>query len=173
MRSDHQQRVMQFMLKAGQDVPTTIIIPDEQTRLLRATLTMSEALEKIRAMGVDVNVSYPGVSRDHLPVTDNHLRFSINHERGVDLIELADGCADLSVVNQGDLIAFGIHDVELLEEVDRSNMDKFRGDAHRALNGKWIKPSDWQPPDIVGVLHRQIQSQEDCGVIDPSIEGYL
>lgn len=156
-RTLHQQRVNEFMAKAGQEVPAHPCIPDEKVRLLRARLILEEAMETILALGIDLNVRYTGVGAGgEIPVTKKSIRFDVNPTRQPDLIEIADGCADISVVTTGTLSACGIADLPLLEEVDRSNLDKFRGDAHRCPDtGKWIKPTDWTAPDIVQVLINQ------------------
>jgi len=75
--------------------------------------------------------------------------------REPDLIEMMDGAADVSVVNTGLMLSCGVCDEHLLEEVDRSNLDKFSGDYTIRDDGKLIKPSDWRPPDVEGVLLRQ------------------
>lgn len=154
MRTEHQQRVYHFMVKAGQETPDTPCIPDEKTRLLRAKLIFEEAMETIQALGVIIRPKGDPDPVWEYPVFETDYK---GERLQPNLIEIADGCADLSVVAMGTLIACGIQDKELLEEVDRSNLDKFRGDAHRAEDGKWVKPSDWKAPDIKGVLNRQEQ----------------
>src|SRR5690606_27317494 len=68
------------------------------------------------------------------------------------MLELADGCADLSVVTTGTLSACGIADKALLEEVDRNNIAKFRDGVKKREDGKVLKPEGHQPPDIRRVL---------------------
>jgi predicted HAD superfamily Cof-like phosphohydrolase len=136
MKTDHQKRIEEMMIKAGQEVPKAPMLPSEKVRELRANLIYEEAMETIQALGCSIDHS-TGRAKVTGPC---------------DMIGVADGCADLSVVTIGTLSAFGIADEPLLEVVDLSNLDKFRGDAHRREDGKWIKPSDWQPPNIKGVL---------------------
>lgn len=153
----HAQRVREFMLKAEQDVPGFPQIPSDQVRLLRARLIFEECLETIQlGLGVSVEMHYGGVSRDDLPVNMQSARFSVNTYRRPSLPEIADGCADISVVTIGTLLACGIADQPILEEVDRTNLAKFTGDGHRDEYGKWIKPSDWTPPQIERVLAEQV-----------------
>lgn len=143
-------------LKHLQQVLDFPCIPGPEIRMLRAKLIMEEALETVLALGVDASVRYTGVGAGgQVPLSSSSLRLELNPTRPPDLIEIADGCADISVVTIGTLAACGISDGPLLQEVDRSNLDKFRGDAHMDKNGKWVKPSDWQKPDIAGVLERQ------------------
>jgi predicted HAD superfamily Cof-like phosphohydrolase len=69
-------------------------------------------------------------------------------------VEVVDGCADISVVTIGTLIAFGVDDETVLEEVDASNLRKFEPGSYRREDGKWIKPPSWTPPDIEGAIER-------------------
>ncbi len=141
------------MQKVGQATPASPVVPDEKTRLLRAKLILEEAIETIRAMGVGVRLRDTG-GREGLVTVDPHeLSFYINGE--VDLEEVVDGCADISVVTIGTLIAFGVDDEPVLEEVDQANLRKFGPGSYERDDGKWIKPPDWTPPDILGVLERQ------------------
>lgn len=139
IRSPHQQRVDDFMRKAGQDLPAAPCIPDENTRRLRAILILEEALETIKALGF-----WPAQIDTHL-----------NPAGEPDLEGIADGCADISVVTIGTLSACGIADQPILEEVDQANLRKFGPGGHRREDGKWIKPADWTPPNIMGRLEAQ------------------
>lgn len=143
--SEHQIRVAQFMARAGQDLPETPAVPSIGVRLLRAKLILEECLETIEALGFT-----PILGQGLTPIDMGSITFK--PDLVPNLVEIADGCADISVVTIGTLLACGIGDLPLLREVDRSNLDKFRGDAHRGENGKWCKPSDWVKPDIEGVL---------------------
>ena len=71
-----------------------------------------------------------------------------------DIVEIADGLADLVVVVYGTALEYGIDLDAVLEEVHRSNMAKLGPDGRPILraDGKVLKPEDWQPPDIGGVL---------------------
>jgi predicted HAD superfamily Cof-like phosphohydrolase len=161
MKTKHQKRIEQFMNLAGQDVPDKPIIPDEETRILRAKLIIEEALETVEALGVDINlVKYLGLktdgqqlSRTSLFNTGSELEFNINGE--CDIKEVVDGCIDVSVVTRGTLSAFGVSDKELLKEVDKNNLAKFGPGGYRREDGKWCKPKDHQPPDIKGILEKQ------------------
>lgn len=155
MPTPHAARIRAFMLKADQDTPDAPTIPDEDIRILRAKLILEEALETVRALGVTVRQADDG------PVSakDAILRFSAEGE--VDLEGVVDGCADISVVTIGTLIAFGVDDEPILEEVDRANLRKFAPGSYRREDGKWIKPPGWTPPDILGVLERQALVKEE------------
>lgn len=67
----------------------------------------------------------------------------------VDLVELADALCDLDYINAGTQMTFGIPRAAVLAEVQRSNMTK---SLSTDGIGKPIKPEDWAPPDIRGVL---------------------
>ena len=49
-RSEHQQRVDEFMRLAKQNLPAVPTEPSEEVRLLRAKLIFEEAVETIRAL---------------------------------------------------------------------------------------------------------------------------
>ena len=151
MPTPHYKRVLAFMRRAGQEAPLSPVIPDAGTRVLRAKLMLEEALETVRALGVSVCMRGAEVSMDGLVFEDTG---------DPSIEEVVDGCADISVVTVGTLIAFGVDDEPVLEEVDGANLRKFGPGARVRQDGKWIKPPDWVPPDIKGVLVRQ--SQRTC-----------
>jgi len=138
MKSEHYQRIATFMRFAGQDTPEKAALPSAEILKLRAKLIYEEAMETIHALGFSVK---------H---TENGEEFIQDKEP--DLVEIADGCADISVVTVGTLIACGIDDVELLEMVDKNNLDKFGPGHHIREDGKLVKPPGHQPPDIAKIL---------------------
>ena len=145
MPTPHYARVKEFMQKVGQDTPEGAVIPDEKIRILRAKLILEEALETVAAMGVTVHVGGQEVAEEELVYAAPN---------DVDLKEVVDGCADISVVTIGTLIAFGVDDEPVLEEVDASNLRKFGEGSYRREDGKWMKPPGWTPPDIMGAIDR-------------------
>lgn len=72
----------------------------------------------------------------------------------VNIVELADGLADLAYVIVGTALEFGIPLDRVWDEVHRSNMAKVwpDGEVRHHPNGKVMKPSTWTPPDVAGVL---------------------
>ena len=143
MRSEHQQRVEQFMRMAEQDVPFVPTTPSEETRLLRARLILEEAFETIEALGVVCGTE------------DSPLRFGdlrVAAERTFDLEGVIDGCCDLKVVTTGTLSACGIPDMPFQDEVDAANLRKFGPGGYRDEFGKWRKPPDFVPPDHGKIL---------------------
>lgn len=80
-----------------------------------------------------------------------------------DLIEIADGLADLIYVACGTALAYGIPLTEIFEEVHRTNMLK-EGGGTRA-DGKILKPEGWEPPQIEEILQvRRNLVNEVCQV---------
>ncbi len=157
VRSVSQRRIDEFMQRAGQDTPQLPCIPTADVRLLRAKLIFEEAMETIRALGVTIRTGVHGLEVSH--ADSGAFRYAAEGE--CDIVEVADGCADIAVVTTGTLSAFGIPDVHLQEKIDRSNLAKFGPGGHRRDDGKWIKPADWKAPDILGLLIR-------CG-FDPDL----
>jgi predicted HAD superfamily Cof-like phosphohydrolase len=129
------------MLRAKQNCPVTPTMPDEKTRILRAKLIYEEAMELIKdGLGVDVVADFD--KADGEP----QINFKISGPG--DLVQIADGFADLSVVNTGTALACGMEDQRLLEIVDRNNLAKFRPGHSFREDGKLIKPPDHQKPDF-------------------------
>ena len=71
-----------------------------------------------------------------------------------DLVELADGMADLIVVVCGTALSYGIPLDEVFAEVHLSNMSKLGEDGKPIYreDGKVLKGPYYHPPDIQGVL---------------------
>jgi predicted HAD superfamily Cof-like phosphohydrolase len=139
-RSTHQRYVDEFMNKAKQETPDTPTIPSEDVRLLRAKLIFEECMETVAAMGVEVITLEEGsVFRIVGPC---------------DIVEVADGCADIAVVTTGTLSAFGIADYGIQKLVDQNNLDKFGPGHSFREDGKLEKPPGHKPPDILSELQR-------------------
>jgi predicted HAD superfamily Cof-like phosphohydrolase len=149
MRTQHQQRVDEFMRLAGQELPAvpTTEVPDE-IRLLRARLILEEALETIEALGIDMNMRC-----DPFKVCIGNLDLEIS--RPMNLVEVVDGCCDTIVVSTGTLSAFGVSDDPVQRAIDESNLAKFGPGGYRRDDGKWIKPPDHRPPNILKLLEDQ------------------
>src|SRR3990172_11705729 len=131
-KSPHQLRVEKFMRLAGQGAPDIPVLPSAEIRRLRAALIIEEALETCQALGFSVrSKSGEVVSPKDWQLTDDFAS---------DLVEIADGCADISVVATGCLSACGISDETLLEEVDANNFRKFGPGSSKDANGKHVKP---------------------------------
>ena len=149
-KSSHQLRVEELMVGYKQHIPATPTVPDEKTRLLRARLILEEAFETVLALGFILRDVDNGALIDY-----ENLVFSPDVEPN--LIEIADGCADISVVTIGTLSACGIADMPLLEEVDANNLLKLQNTQWDEF-GKGVKPEGHPPPDIEAVLQSQVPS---------------
>jgi predicted HAD superfamily Cof-like phosphohydrolase len=79
-----------------------------------------------------------------------------------DLIGIADALADIAYVVYGTALTYGIDLDAVLCEVHRSNMSKLDRDGKPVLrsDGKVLKSEFYSPPDIAGVLQRQISRSE-------------
>lgn len=152
-KSDHYHNVVEFMLRAGQEVPTTVKEPSAEIRTLRAKLILEEAIETIKALGVKV---YPQTDES---LENNTFFFGDQAYGEFNLAEVIDGCCDIKVVTTGTLIACGIPDEVAQQMVDQSNLKKFGPGGHRREDGKWIKPQDWQPPNWQDYLHQLEREQ--------------
>lgn len=142
MKSQHYLRITKFMELAGQTVRTKPTIPTLEERKLRAKLILEEALETVEALGFSVDFA-PDVETETISI--EHLQFVGDVEPN--LVEIADGCADISVVTVGTMISCGFPDIELLRMVDDNNLGKF-GPGSRNENGKHIKPPGHPKPPI-------------------------
>lgn len=151
--TEHYDRVKAMMeLIPGQETPDEITIPDAETRILRTKLILEEALETFAAMGVRVFIpTTPEAIADEVIELNTNTEIYFAPTDKVDLLEVADGLGDISVVVTGSMIAFGIPDKPLLEEIDRSNMSKFE-DGYLREDGKWCKGPNWTPPNIAKAI---------------------
>jgi predicted HAD superfamily Cof-like phosphohydrolase len=145
LRSEHQERVRKFMQLAGQNCPDSPVkTMDSAVKILRIRLLMEELLETADALGVVINHDISAGNGG--PISFEDLDFYDNGN--FDLIEAVDGAGDISVVNQGLLIALGVADNPVLEEIDNNNLAKFGPGGYRDENGKWRKPASHKPPNI-------------------------
>ena len=145
----HIDNVKKFMTLASQEVPTTLSIPSESDRKLRAKLILEEAFELIEK-GLGVEVSQPQGS-DYLEVD----RLVYQCVGDVDPVEAIDGAVDtLWVGVTGVAAIFGLTDKleACIEEVDRSNLSKFI-DGHRRDDGKWVKGPSYSPADLRTIIY--------------------
>lgn len=154
MKSLHQTRVEFFMGGVGQEIPVKPTIPSREVRELRARLIMEEAIETCIALGFEPEVDFMGdlkEAKDYeinmIPIGD----WDENQEfiyADVNLEEIIDGCADISVVTTGTLSACGIPDLPVLEEVDQNNILKIETGHRNPVTGKWEKAKDHPKPDF-------------------------
>ena len=74
-----------------------------------------------------------------------------------DMVEIADGCADLKWVIEGLENTLNLPQQEVWDEVARSNLAKISDDGkvHKRKDGKVLKPKGWTPPDIKSIIKRK------------------
>jgi predicted HAD superfamily Cof-like phosphohydrolase/ribonuclease HI len=70
-----------------------------------------------------------------------------------DLAAIASEAADLLYVTYGLCVAYGIDADAVFAAVHQANMAKTAGP--RRADGKQLKPADWKPADVAGVLEQQ------------------
>jgi predicted HAD superfamily Cof-like phosphohydrolase len=139
VKSAHQRRIEEFMVGAKQVVPSTPELPSLGVRQLRANLILEEAFETIEALGFSVYTMEGLIGIDSVTLIPQRGR--------VTLEDIADGCADVSVVTIGTLSACGIADLPVLEEVDTNNLLKLKNGKLRE-DGKLLKARNHPKPEI-------------------------
>lgn len=70
-----------------------------------------------------------------------------------DIVEVADAIGDLLYVILGCAVTCGIDMEPIFREIHRSNMTKKGG--HKNSDGKWVKPSTYEPAILLPILKRQ------------------
>lgn len=150
-RTSHFNRVADLMWLADQEIPSVPGIPSAKIRELRAKLVLEETFEFLASNGTEVRLE--GEADDCAPIDYKMLCVRTNDK--VDLVEVVDGLADMSVVTTGTFIAYGVTDTTVLEEVDANNLRKFGPGGYKREDGKWMKPPDHRPPEIERVLRAQ------------------
>lgn len=161
LKSPNQLWVELFMARMNnpkQPLPVRPTVPHREVRLLRARLLLEETLETIQALGVKVEVHSPGdvMNGDpghYEPVEMKAIRFELDGEP--DLVEIADGCADIEVVMIGTQASCGIAHQPIYEEVCENNLLKFAPGHVIDPGGKLIKPPNHPKPAIRALLERQ------------------
>ena len=167
--TNEQQQVKNWMQKFGQETPEKPTIPSLEVRKLRAKLILEEALETIKALGLQVCITSAYAS-GYLNDIDNmgifvldgfeeHLAIEPN------LVDIADGCEDLKVVTEGTLIACGLVQPKYKQEVSREwgydnvliNEDPFFNEVMRSNNSKL-----WTNSEVA--IHKGQQRRQFTGV---------
>ncbi len=178
-----QKNVKQLMEQFDQDCPSKPVQLDEATAKLRASLILEEALETItKGLGLEVailseldsewNTQY--IDADNL----KEVQIVFHKRNEVDLIELADGCADIQVVTLGTTLAAGIDQEPIDQEVQDSNMSKLfrekdleqgikdnpgctykhvRDDLYmlKSSIGKFVKAPTYFAPNLKAIIEEQ------------------
>lgn len=169
---------MQFFGQNCPDKPTQL---SEDDAKLRAALILEEAFETItKGLGLSIEL-YSGAGDVTTISEENLTNISVSFikDKEVDLVELADGLADLAYVAEfGTAVAAGIDLEPIQEEVHRSNMtkawteddikkaqethpeakvEKYSENLYRLIrpDGKVIKSPSYGPADIASIIANQ------------------
>ncbi len=138
--------VTKFHAATGTPVLFKPTVPKQPAIERRVELIEEEFLETMKALGYAYNISRSGGTPD----TVKKVQYT-----DPDLVQLADGLADLIYTAIGTALEFGIPLVRVWDEVQRSNMAKRDLETGRVVKnefGKILKPSGWTPPDIEKAL---------------------
>ena len=165
LKTNHQIRVEKFMELAGQHSVEDPWNPPIELLKLRARLILEEALETVFAMGMMVRVEEFGDDFGPFYISKRWLEqenasLEIQEDEGpnkskFDLIEVIDGCCDISVVTTGTMVALGLPMEPFLEAIDQNNLEKFTmPGGYRDAGGKWIKPPGHKKPDLKAILDK-------------------
>jgi predicted HAD superfamily Cof-like phosphohydrolase len=121
-----------------------------------------------RALALPIGES-PTIRRAELraALIEEEAREAVSAIRRGDLIDAIDGLCDLIYVAYGAATEFGVDLAPFWDEVHRSNIAK-RGGPIRD-DGKLLKPPNWTPPDIAGVLASHAGG--DVGPADGNFHG--
>ena len=130
MSKTNYQKIVEFHVGADGHVPQSPDIPQADILAIRRTLIREEYEEVMAAFD----------------------EIESGHGRDADqaLVELAHELADLLYVVYGTFASCGVDADAVYGEVHAANMRKLGGP--RRSDGKLLKPADWQPADVAGII---------------------
>ena len=139
-----QRQVIEFHKLFNQPIEPVPTVPDRKTISLLVMLVIEEALEFLEGcMG----------SVPEKAIIEEMVRNVLNvRQPKPDLAKIADALGDLDYVVEGSRLSFGIDGDSVADAIHKSNMAKVGGAVRE---GKQMKPLQWTPPDIEGVLFKQ------------------
>lgn len=140
-------QVIEFHQAGNVPIGTHPKIPETDRLRLRAKLITEEYIELMRAL-------FPE-AYDLQAIEGDLRRIAQTETPKPDMVAFADACADLDYVVEGSRLEFGIDGGPIAREVQRSNMSKFGPGSWVREDGKIMKPPDWSPPDVEGLLWEQ------------------
>lgn len=139
-------QVKRFMELGDQPMRTSPGIPDEETIVLGISLIKEECVELIDSITALVDVDQK----------EAYVKA---------LAKVADAIGDILYVTAWNGLAWGFPMPEIMEEIQRANLEKFGPGSWKDENGKVRKPPHWQPPDLEKVLKgcvdHEISSEEE------------
>ena len=146
--TDHFRQVRDWMRAAGSETPLHPTVPDDETRALRCRLLLEETLEFIEASGFCL--VHQGLYMD---INELDIKIKDTNEP-IDLAHLAKEMADVQFVNLGNMIAYGIPDKPLMEEVCANNFYKVSHPDYPSTieNGKVVKNKNLPKPNVQRII---------------------
>ena len=148
------RQVRAFHEKYGHPTRFTPCVPKTKEVQLRLKLIAEEFFELLAACEIWPKHYIPTApDRNEEVYASDVIKDAIENDFSgyVDLPEFIDALADLSYVIEGSAAAMGVNMAPVFSEVQRANMSK----EPNGPDAKPIKPADWIPPDIAGVLIQQ------------------
>ncbi len=133
MGKSNYQKIVDFHVGVDGSIPATPSIPQQDILAIRRTLIREEYAEVMAAFD------------------------QLEDEEG--LVGLAHELADLLYVVYGTYAAMGIDADLVYAEVHEANMRKLGGP--RRADGKLLKPADWRPADVAGIIARLSKNGND------------
>jgi predicted HAD superfamily Cof-like phosphohydrolase len=139
-----QRQVIAFHQLFNQPIEPVPTIPDRKVISLRVMLVVEEALEFVEACMGQVPEKM---------LIEEMIRNVLNQRQPKpDLAKIADALGDTDYVVEGARLAFGIDGESVADAIHEANMAKVGG---KVIEGKQMKPKQWTPPNIEGVLFKQ------------------
>ncbi len=129
--------------------------PTESLLERRSHAVQNDVEDFHRALDIPIHVR-PAIRRPELraALIEEEARETVEAIRRGDLVEAIDGLCDLLCVVYGAAAEFGINLAPYWAEVHRTNMAKQGGPVRE--DGKRLKPPGWTPPNIEGILARDL-----------------
>lgn len=117
-----------------------------------AAPTLTPSPDELRLRSTMITEEYEEVRLALLDATNS--RAASKELDAETLAEIADGVADLIYVALGTTLALGIDLTPVWEAVQAANLTKASGPVRE--DGKRLKPPGFVPPDIAGLIARQM-----------------
>lgn len=150
VRQDVCGMVREFHESFGFHVEDAPVLPPERVRADRARIVTEEAAELV----AELLAGLPGLLDIYRELTDLFESRAYEPDRRPAPARVANELGDLAYVTAGTAVAYGIPLPAVVAEIHRANMAKLDADGRPIVNGhgKAVKPPNWQPPDVSGVL---------------------
>ena len=144
----HDTCVVEFHEAFGHPVVWQPKFPAADRRKLRCSLLLEEVVEFCLASGFMPMIHY------ETPAGGKFKLDFLESKHPPDIVEAADGLADIRYVTDGAALEWGIPLEKILREVHRSNMSKLGEDGKPVYreDGKVMKGPYFVPPQILEIL---------------------